>query len=106
MSELTLWLVVAGMTIISIVTRSFFVVLGHRISLPERVLLALRYAPACALVALIAPELILNKGVVEVSLHNDKLIAGVIAAATMLISRNMVVTLVIGMGVFSLLRLA
>jgi len=105
MSELSLWLVIAGMAIISIITRSFFVVLGDRVPLPERVLLALRYAPACALVALVAPELVLNNGVVDLSSDNFKLIAGLAAIGTMLISRSMVITLAVGMGTYTLLRL-
>ncbi|MGH6624119.1 MAG: AzlD domain-containing protein [Burkholderiaceae bacterium] len=105
MSGLSLWIVIAGMAVISIITRSFFVVLGDRVPLPERVLLALRYAPACALVALVTPELVLNNGVVDLSPQNFKLIAGLVAIATMLISRSMVITLAIGMGTYTALRL-
>lgn len=105
MSGLSLWIVIVGMAVISIITRSFFVVLGDRVPLPERVLLALRYAPACALVALVAPELVLNNGVVDLSLQNFKLIAGLAAIGTMLISRSMIVTLAVGMATFTVLRL-
>lgn len=105
MSGLSLWIVIVGMAIISIITRSFFVVLGDRVPLPERVLLALRYAPACALVALVAPELVLNNGVVDVTLQNFKLIAGLAAIGTMLISRSMIITLAVGMATYTVLRL-
>jgi branched-subunit amino acid transport protein len=66
----------------------------------------LRYAPACALVALITPELFLTQGTLDVSLANPKFIAGLAAAATMLASRSMIATMVIGMAAFTLLRLA
>ncbi|MCU0951275.1 MAG: AzlD domain-containing protein, partial [Burkholderiaceae bacterium] len=44
MSQLDTWLVIVGLTAVTVLTRSFFLVLGDRIPLPERVQHALRYA--------------------------------------------------------------
>ena len=55
MKDLYIWSVIIGLTGVTVLTRSFFLVLGDRIPLPERVQHAMRYAPACALAALIAP---------------------------------------------------
>ena len=76
MRDLYVWSVILGLTGVTVLTRSFFLVLGDRIPLPERVQHAMRYAPACAL-------------------------AGVI---TMLVARSMMLTIVVGMAVFTLLR--
>ena len=51
MSTLQIWLVVAGMTLVTAATRAFFLLGGERGVLPERLQRALRYAPAAALVA-------------------------------------------------------
>jgi branched-subunit amino acid transport protein len=105
MNALETWLVIIGLTGVTLVTRSFFLVLGNRIPLPERVQHALRFAPACALAALIAPEVLTVKGALALSLDNFKLIAGAVGIATMLATRSMIATMVIGMGTFTALRL-
>jgi len=105
MSALETWIVIIGLTAVTIVTRSFFLVLGDRIPLPERVQHALRYAPTCALVALIAPEVLTVSGQVALSLDNAKLLAATAAVIFMLATRNMVVTMAIGMGAYTALRM-
>jgi branched-subunit amino acid transport protein len=99
------WLVIVGLTGVTVLTRSFFLALGDRIPLPERIQHALRYAPACALVALIAPEVLTVKGELALSLANFKLLAGTLAIVAMLVTRSMIVTMLIGMGAFTALRL-
>jgi branched-subunit amino acid transport protein len=105
MNALETWLVIIGLTAVTIATRSFFLVLGDRIPLPERVQHALRFAPACALAALIAPEVLTVQGQLALSAANLKLLAGAVAIVTMLTTRSMIATMVIGMGVFTGLRL-
>jgi branched-subunit amino acid transport protein len=105
MNTLDTWLVIIGLTAVTVGTRSFFLVLGDRIPLPERVQHALRYAPACALVALIAPEVLLSKGELVGSLTDPRLLSAVAAVACMLVTRSMVVTMAVGMAAFTLLRL-
>ncbi len=72
MAPSDIWLTIAGLTAITIVTRNVFLLLGHRVTLPQRVQHALRYAPACALVALIAPELMLNTATMTLDPANPK----------------------------------
>ncbi len=105
MNALDTWLVIVGLTAVTVGTRSFFLVLGDRIPLPERVQHALRYAPACALVALIAPEVLLSKGEMVGSLTDPKLLSAAVAIGCMLVTRSMVVTMAVGMAAFTLLRL-
>jgi branched-subunit amino acid transport protein len=105
MSSVEIWLTIIGLTAVTVVTRSFFLVLGDHVPLPERVQHALRYAPACALVALIAPEVLLVKGGGLVALSDPKLAAVAVAVGAMLVTRNMLATMAIGMAVFTGLRL-
>lgn len=105
MSDLTIWIVIVGLTAVTLLTRSLFLVLGDRFPLPERVQHGLRYAPACALMALVAPELFATQGAIDVSFGNPRLIAGLVAAATILATRSMIAAMVIGMAAFTLLRL-
>jgi len=98
MSAVEIWITIVAMTIVTIATRTLMLVFGDRIPLPERVQHALRFAPACALTALIAPELLTEQGAWAISLANDKLIGGAIAIAVMLATRSMLATMGLGMA--------
>ena len=99
-----IWVVIVGLTLVTVATRSAFLVLGDRFALPERVQHGLRYAPACALMALIAPELVIDNGSLAVSLANPKLIAGLAAGGVMLATRSMMASMSVGMLAFAALR--
>ncbi len=104
MTSLSIWLTIAGMALVTLATRTIMLAFGDRIALPERVQHALRFAPACALSALIAPELLTEHGAWAISLANPKLVAGAVAIAVMLATRSMMATLGVGMVVFLALR--
>jgi branched-subunit amino acid transport protein len=104
MSAVEVWITIVAMTIITVATRTVMLVFGDRIPLPERVQHALRFAPACALTALIAPELLTEQGAWAISLANAKLVAGTIAIAVMLSTRSMIATMGTGMAAYLALR--
>jgi branched-subunit amino acid transport protein len=104
MSSAEIWLTIAGLTVLTFVTRNAFLVLGHKVALPERLQHALRYAPACALIALIVPEVVLQSGTLALGLTNPKLIATVVAVATLLLSRRAVAAIAFGMLAYTLIR--
>ena len=71
MSTFQIWLVVAGMTLVTAATRAFFLLGGERGVLPERLQRALRYAPAAALVAVVVPEVLETPHGVSLALSNQ-----------------------------------
>ena len=105
MSGATAALVIAGLTLVTVITRSLFLLLGDRVPLPQRVRHGLRYAPACALAALILPQLVLTQQEgISLSLLNPRLDAGLVAIAVMLLTRSMLGAMGAGMAAFVLLR--
>ncbi len=104
MSAVEIWVTVVLMTVVTVATRTVMIVFGDRIPLPERVQHALRFAPACALTALIAPELLTEQGAWAISLANAKLIGGAIAIAVMLATRSMLATMGLGMAAYLAVR--
>lgn len=106
MSAVQTWIALIGLALVTVFTRNFFLVLGDRLRLPERVAHALRYAPACALAGLIVPEVVLQQGQWMTSWTHPPLWGALTALIVMIATRNMVSTMVIGMGVFTLLRWA
>lgn len=104
MSASEIWLTIVLLTIATILTRSSFFFLGHAVKLPEKVQHALRYAPAAALAAIVAPDLVLADGSLSLTLLNPKLTAGIGAALFFLTTRHLLGTIVVGMGLYSVLR--
>lgn len=105
MSAWEIWIVIVGLTAVTIATRSFFLVLGDHVPLPPRVQHALRYAPACALAALVAPEVLFGETGQLVAPTDPKLVAALVAVAAMLATRSMLATMLIGMAAYTGLRL-
>ena len=106
MTDHAIWLAILGLTVITVLSRSLFLLAGSRITIPPRVQHALRYAPAAALVALIVPELFSVDGMLAPDpMHNPKLLAGVATGIVFFYSRHMVLTIAAGMTVYTALRL-
>ena len=106
MSDPDIWLTIILLTIATILTRGFaFYLFGDAIKLPPKVQHALRYAPAAALAAIVAPDLMLADGVLNLSVMNPKLLAGIAAALFFATTRHLLGTIMVGMASFTVLRL-
>jgi branched-subunit amino acid transport protein len=105
MSTVEIWLAIVLLAFASILTRSSFFLFGHAVKLPPKVQHALRYAPAAALAAIVAPDLLLTDGAVHLSWTNPKLVAGFGAAAFFLMTRHLLGTIIVGMALYTLLRI-
>lgn len=107
MADWEIWVVILVLGVATACTRSVFWLVGHRVTIPPRVQEMLRYAPACALAAIIGPDLVLGPGgELQLTPGNPKLLAGMAALAFYLWRRNMLQTIVFGMLVFTLLRVS
>ncbi|MBC3884353.1 AzlD domain-containing protein [Undibacterium griseum] len=106
MSDLEIWGVILLLTLATMIARSGFWLAGNRINLPKRVQEALRYAPACALAAIIVPDLLFYQSQMNFTINNPRLVAGVMATIYFLLRRNMLQTIFFGMAVFTVVRLA
>jgi branched-subunit amino acid transport protein len=105
MSDWEIWAVIGVLTVATFATRSAFWMIGEHVTIPKRVQEVLRYAPACALAAIIAPDLLLDgQGQLQLAASNPKLLAGVAAVLFYLVRRNMLLTIVFGMLAFTVLR--
>ena len=78
---MTIWLAIAGMTVVTFFQRASFLLLPPQVQLPPLLRRALRYVPAAVLTAIWAPELMLQKGVLSLALTNERLLAGIVAIA-------------------------
>ncbi|WP_338925751.1 AzlD domain-containing protein [Mycetohabitans endofungorum] len=105
MSSTQIWLAIIGMMIVTGVTRAAFLLGGERTVLPERVLRALRYAPAAALIAVVVPDVAMTPQGLSFALENHAWYGTVAGTLWFLWRRSMIQTIVVGMLVFTALRL-
>jgi branched-subunit amino acid transport protein len=85
--------------------RFSFIYLVGRARLPERVRRLLRFVPAAVLSAIIAPELLLHPGGLDLSPANSRLLAGLLAVLVAWWTKNTLVTILVGTGFMLALQL-
>ncbi|HEY5762905.1 MAG TPA: AzlD domain-containing protein [Rhodocyclaceae bacterium] len=94
-SDFWLWFTLLCIAAATHLPRASFIVLGGRVALPPALQRALRYAPAAALAAIIAPDVLLVQG--EFALLNPKIVATAVVIACVAISRNPWLPFIAGM---------
>jgi branched-subunit amino acid transport protein len=104
-STLYLLLVTVALIVATFLTRAALHLVGERFKPSPRIETALRFAPICALAALIAPEVVVANGAVDVSISNPRLVAALAATVFFLWKRSMVGCIVVGMLVVFAFRL-
>jgi branched-subunit amino acid transport protein len=103
---LGLALVIAGLALSTLVTRTSFLVAGARLKLGHRAEVALRYAPVCTLAAIIVPDVLFHGGAaLDLGLFNPRLLGVLAAGVWICFSRNIIGCLATGMAAYSLARL-
>jgi len=105
MNTFALWLAVAGAGAITFALRLSFIALLGRIEIPVLLSRMLRFVPAAVFTAVVVPLLFYVDGAVEVSLGNERLLAGLAAVLIAWRTRSVPLTLVGGMGVLWMLQI-
>ena len=104
-NHLWLWIAILGLSVVTVVPRSFILLTPASFEFSPLVQRALRFAPAAAIAAVIAPDILMHQEVIDVTWHNRALIASVIAGGAFVWRQSLVLTIVVGMLVFTALRL-
>ena len=97
--------VILAMAAVTFATRFGSIALFRQTEMPDWLERWLKHIPTAILTALIVPALLLPKGQLDITLHNHYLLAGILAAVVAYKSRNIVYTIVLGMGTMIVLRL-
>ena len=105
MTSVEVWLTILGMTLVTAVTRAMFLIGGERMVLPARVQRMLRYAPAAALAAVVLPDVLGTPEGLSFAPSNHEFYAALAGLGWFLWRRSMLGTIVVGMVVFTFLRL-
>ena len=97
--------VIVGLAGVTVLTRCFFFILDRPWGLPDWAHRALHYAPAAALAAVIAPEILMSQGQLVATWQDARLYATVAGAAYFFWRRGVLGTMLAGMAVYLPLHL-
>lgn len=98
-------LAIAALTVVTVITRSFFFISERDWKLPHWAERGLLYAPIAALAAVVAPEVLLLEGQLIDTWQDARLFAAAAGVAWFFWRRGVLGTIVCGMAVFLPLRL-
>jgi branched-subunit amino acid transport protein len=91
-------IIVLGMALVTFAIRYPVLALLGKFTLPPTVFRALKFVPPAVLTAIIVPSMLMPDGErIDLSLMNSYLIAGIIAGLVAWRSRNLLLTIVLGM---------
>jgi len=93
------WLTMIMLGILTFSIRLSFIVILDRWETPPILQRALRFVPIAVLAAIIVPELVMPGGMLNISFTNLRLLAGIVAMLVAWKTKNIVWTIVAGMGV-------
>jgi len=101
---MNIWLVMVFGGLITFGMRFSLIYLFGRFQIPDTMRRALHYVPPAVLSAIIFPELFLRNGVLDISMANTRLLAGLVAVLVAWFSKNTLVTIIAGMAALFLLQ--
>ena len=104
MAQGILWIVITVSGLLTFAIRLSFILLLDKIKISILIEQALRFVPLTVLAAIIAPALFLPRGTLDLSLSNTRLIAGIIAILIAWRTKNVFLTIIIGMACLLLLQ--
>ena len=99
------FLLIFFMMLVTFGVRYPVLALVGRINLPQSVERALKFVPVAVLSALSAPIVLINEGAWNISLYNGYLVASVVAILVAWKTKHLLLTIVVGMAVFALMKL-
>ncbi|MCX6044403.1 MAG: AzlD domain-containing protein [Chloroflexi bacterium] len=98
-------ILIIGMALVTFLVRYPILVLVTRIPLPATILNAMRYIPPAVLTAIIVPAILIPDGkTLDLHVQNSYLIASIVAALVAWRSKNLLLTIGLGMATLWLWR--
>ncbi len=105
MSSWEIALAIAGLTALTVLTRSFFLLTEREIPIPDWLREGLRYAPLAALAAVVVPEVVMTQGQLISTWQDARVYAAATGAAYYFWRRDILGTILTGMAVLLPLKL-
>lgn len=100
----TLWITIISIGLVTFAYRASFIFFLEALRFPAWVQRPLRFVPVAALTAIIVPELLVRHGSIAMNWQNERLLAGLVAIGVAWWTKNVFLTLIVGMGILYLLQ--
>ena len=101
---MSIWLITLLGGLLTFAMRLSFIYLIDKYEFPEWLRNSLRLVPPAVLSAIVFPELLFTNGLLNLTLDNNRLIAGIVAILVAWRSRNTLLTIGVGMAVLLVLQ--
>ena len=101
---MNIWVIIIVIGLITFAIRLSFILLFGVVDVPPLLRRALRFVPGAILSAIILPDLLLQDEKLSLSLGNERLLAGGIAILVAWRTKNVLLTIAVGMAAFWLFR--
>jgi branched-subunit amino acid transport protein len=99
------WFLILAIGVATYGIRLSFVTFFSKKEVPDLMLRMLRFVPMAVLSAIIWPQLFISGGSIDLSLGNPRWIAGILAGVVAWRTRNVLLTIGIGMAILWILQL-
>jgi branched-subunit amino acid transport protein len=99
-------LVIVGLALVTVLSRSFFLISSKPWQLPHWAQRGLQYAPIAALSAVVVPEIVMSQGQLIDTWQDARLFAAAAGVAIYYVKRSVLLTILVGMAVYLPLHLA
>lgn len=94
------FMLILGMVVVTFGVRYASLALTGRFPLPPAVVRLLAYVPVAVLTALVVPYVLVRDGQLSLGLDNAYLVGAIVAILLSYFSKNLLLTIALGMGVF------
>lgn len=94
---MNIWLVIIIAGVLTYGTRLSFIFLYGKLNMPETLQRTLKFVPPAVFTAIFLPELLITDGILNITPGNGRLIAGSLAIVVAWRTRNVILTIIVGM---------
>ena len=101
---MNVWLIIIITGLITYAIRLSFIILFENRDIPPNLQRWLRYVPQSVFAAIIFPEIFVQDGTLDISPGNPRLIAGIIAAVVAWRTKNVLLTILVGMATLLIIQ--
>jgi len=98
-----LWILILAAGLVTFAIRLVFILAYEHLAIPDWFRRGLRFVPAAVLTAILVPDLSTWNGQLNLTWKNPQLLAGIAAMLVAWRTRNVALTLAVGLAVFLLL---
>jgi branched-subunit amino acid transport protein len=98
------WLIILAVSAITFLLRASFIMFADPHRFPHAFRQALTFVPPAVLAAIVAPGLLMRDGILDLSLSNERIFAGLAAIVATIFVRNAMAAIAAGMATLWLLQ--